>query len=239
MDRSQFGPEGLKAANPMIFSVARRERGLESMRRRLAQIAQDMEFETFRDYARFREGSIIRVRDCAQAFRSMLTRRSEDITGFSVAKAIRDFALDKPRPDLAPAFHADMLHLLLGLQGRGPGKAPADEQIGSADLSGREAAIERSRQLDDLWNRIQEKLENYPCGLDEDAVRRREERKRLVLDVIGAAPENWESWHWQMRNAVRDAGVLQKIIPLDDGEIKAIEEAGKREVPFGITPYYL
>ena len=79
MNHSLFTAERLRVAAPMLFAVARREKSREMVRRRLATMAQEMEFDTFYDYGCFREGSIMRVRDCAQVFRSIITKRSEDL----------------------------------------------------------------------------------------------------------------------------------------------------------------
>lgn len=223
----------------MIFAVASRERSLEVMRRRLCTLAEQMEFETFFDYANLREGSIIRVRDCARVFRNLLTKRSEDLAKFSVARAIRDIALDRPRPDLSPAFYADMLHVLLGLQGYGPGKSPVDERLELSHLKGREAALERSKQLNSLWAHIENRLKSYPDGLKDEVIAYRKKRKAKILREVGASEEDWNDWTWQLRNTIRDDNTLERLVILTPDEKKAVEEACQRNVPFGITPYYL
>ncbi|MDA8142315.1 MAG: hypothetical protein M0036_27020 [Desulfobacteraceae bacterium] len=49
----------------------------------------------------------------------MFTRRSENQAGFSVAQALFDLDHGRERSDLSPAFIADILHIFLGLQGKG------------------------------------------------------------------------------------------------------------------------
>ncbi|WP_319406026.1 hypothetical protein [uncultured Desulfosarcina sp.] len=68
----------------------------------------------------------------------------------SNVQAILDIAQGKDRPDLSPAFYAEPPYLFLGLQGRGPGKALADLYLIPGRFKHREAAIERSGQLDDI-----------------------------------------------------------------------------------------
>jgi lysine 2,3-aminomutase len=239
MDYSVFNAEGLKAAAPMIFAVAARERSLEVMRRRLCTLAEQMEFETFYDYGKFTEGGIIRVRDCARVFRTLMAKRSEDLSGFSTARAIRDIALGRPRSDLAPAFYADLLHIILGLQGYGPGKAPSDFDLEMSNLSGREAAIERSRQLDNLWARAERRIRSYTSGLEEKAIAYRKTRKRKILRTLNASEEEWQDWKWQIRNVIRTSRKLSRLLSLTEKEQAAVLEVMKRKIPFGITPYYL
>ena len=119
IDISRFNSMYLQAKVPEIFTIAKKATSVDDLRISLARLANDMMFETFDDYAAFTVGSVMRVRDCAKVLIRLLTRRSEDKAQFSVAQAIMDIAQDIARPDLTPAFYAELLHLFLGLQGRG------------------------------------------------------------------------------------------------------------------------
>jgi lysine 2,3-aminomutase len=143
-DISRFNPDYLRSKAPEIFAIAEQAASVDELRVSLARIAHDMMFETFDDYDTFSEGPIMRVRDCAKVMVRMMTRRSEDQAGFSLAQAIMDIANKKARPDLSPAFYAELLYLFLGLQGRGPGRALADLHLIPVRYKDREAAIERS-----------------------------------------------------------------------------------------------
>jgi len=239
MDTSAFTPEALRSAAPRIFEEAREAPSLASMRGRLAALAERMEFDTFRDYGDLREGSIIRVRDCAGAFRSMLRQRSDDRAGFSVAQAVWDTARDVARPDLRPGFYADLYHVLLGLQGLGPGQAPVDAALSVSRLDGREAAVERSRQLDELWRQIEARLSLYPDGLQPEIRERRRLRRRSLRETMRASEEEWQDWRWQLQHVIRSAEDLRGLLCLQDDAWQALGEATERHVPFGITPHYL
>jgi lysine 2,3-aminomutase len=223
----------------MIFAVARSERSMEGLRRRLCALSEQMEFETFTDYSHLPQGSIIRVRDCARMFTHLLKKRSEDLSGFSIAKAIRDIARGKSRPELSPAFYADLLHILLGLQGRGPGKSPADEGLETSRMTGRKAAVVRSRQLDRLWKNIDKKLAGFPHGLRDAAQAYRKKRRQRILRVLNATEKEWHDWRWQLKNVIRDADALEKLLVVSKEEKKAVREACRLKLPFGITPYFL
>ncbi|MBU1568297.1 MAG: lysine 2,3-aminomutase [Proteobacteria bacterium] len=56
----------------------------------------------------------------------------------------------------------------------------------------------------------------------------------LFKDV---SQEDWNDWHWQLRNAIRDIPTLKKIIPIDIVEEVALEQCLSR-FKMAITPYY-
>ncbi|HON87940.1 MAG TPA: lysine 2,3-aminomutase [Spirochaetia bacterium] len=56
----------------------------------------------------------------------------------------------------------------------------------------------------------------------------------LYKDVT---PEEWNDWHWQMRNDIKDVETLAKVIPLSDQE-KADIGAVLKTFRMAITPYY-
>lgn len=238
-DCSRFNPEYLRSKAPEIFAIAKQAASVDDLRVNLSRLAHDMMFETFDDYDTFSEGSIMRVRDCAKVMVRMMTRRSEDKAGFSVAQAIMDIARGKARPDLTPAFYAELLYLFLGLEGRGPGRALADLHLIPIRYKDREAAIERSRQLDELFAEIQIRIGKSVSGLQEDAIHRRAERREKILQTLNASGENWNDWRWQVENILRDADQISRMLNLSDEEYTAISTARKNGLPFGITPHYL
>jgi len=60
--------------------------------------------------------------------------------------------------------------------------------------------------------------------------------KRIPL-YKDVKPEDWNDWHWQMRNNIKDVETLAKVIPLSDREKNEISEVLKR-FRMAITPYY-
>ena len=238
-DTSRFNPEYLKTKAPEIFAIAEKAKSLDDLRTSLAQLAHNMMFEAFDDYDALTVSSMIRVRDCAKVMVRMMTRRSEDKVKFSVAQAIMDIAHGKERPDLAPAFFAEMLYLFRGLQGRGPGLSLADLHIIPVGYQGREAAVERSIQLDELSAAVKLRTEKYVSGLDSESVKKREQRRKRILEEFGKSEESWLDWRWQIDHILRDAEPISKMLTLSEEEREAISITRKNSIPFGITPYYL
>jgi len=238
-DLSKYTSDYVQTRLPEIFDLARQAGSLDELRQSLSRFANRMEFETFDDYASFSEGRIIRVRDCARALNCILTRRSEDRSGFSVAAAVWDLALGNARPDLTPGFYAELLHLFLGLQGKGAGSGLAETHLSPSQFEGREAAIERSQQLDELSHEVARRMAKFSSGMEATAIRRRKLRRDKILKALGASLQDWSDWQWQTANIIRDAEQIGSLLVLSDNERQALENTRKQRLPFGITPYYL
>lgn len=236
---SQYTPVFLNENVPQLFELAHRSADVDDFRLQISNWTNLMQYETFSDYETYSEGTIIRVRDCAQALKLIFTRRSEDKAGFSVAHALFDLCNGRSRPDLTPAFIADIMHLFLGLQGKGHRTRYADYHLAAMDLQGREAAIERSRQLDSLSGEIQLRMARYADGLDPEAIQTRRVRREHIQRALGASSDEWRDWRWQYRNVLKDPEQISQLIHLSPQERTAIHKARKARLPFGITPHYL
>ncbi|BBO85105.1 radical SAM protein [Desulfosarcina ovata subsp. sediminis] len=239
METSKFNPTYLQAKAPEIFAIARHTASVDDLRASLARMANDMMFDAFDDYDVLSEGSIIRVRDCAKVLIRLMTRRSEDMARFSVARAILDIARGHERPDLTPAFYAELLYLFLGLQGRGPGSALADLHLIPSRYENREAALERSLQLDDLYAEVNLRMAKYISGLDDASVERRQARQQHICSRMQGSTDDWNDWNWQVDHILREPDEIARLLTLSDAEYKSIQMARANRLPFGITPYYL
>lgn len=177
------------------------------------------------------------VRDCARAWRSLLTINSDERAGFSNIQALWDLSKGKPRPDLQPGFYAEMIHLAMGLEGK-------TEQLRSEmnempfKLTGREAAIHRSQDLDGLWAYVEAQMLRYEDGLLEDAMQRRVARREKIQASLHATDEQFSDWQWQIANIARNAEELERMVPLSHEERDTIRRSVSGRLPFGVTPYY-
>ena len=239
IDISKYNPMYLQAKAPEIFAIAQKMSSRDDLRASLARLANDMMFEAFDDYNMLGEGSVMRVRDCAKVLIRLMTRRSEDMSKFSVAQVILDIARGKDRSDLTPAFYAELLHLFLGIQGRGPGSALADLHLIPSRYENREAAVERSRQLDELHAEVELRMAKFVSGLDTQSVKRRQRRRHRIIEYLQASEQDWNDWRWHTRHILRDADDIARLLELTDSEYDAIKMARANDIPFGITPHYL
>ena len=182
----------------------------------------------------------ILVRDAIRVFRTLLSPRSEKLVGYSLLQYIHDLLykenfkeIEKPSPD----FFAELDHLLKGLMGKSgiyPDKAPVFSRH-----EGKKAAKLRSTDLSRMARGAQQLLDRYPCGLDNNAIRRRSTNKSRILKYFDATGQEWNDWKWQTRHIVRKAETLKSLVKLTDEEYEAVALARENRIPFGITPYYL
>jgi lysine 2,3-aminomutase len=230
--------EKLKKEGEGFIRLAGSSRSLEVVRERLFRRVSRYQFDVFDEVNKPSASNIVRVRDCTRAMRSIIQPQSDRLAGFSVVKALYDIAHGKSRPDLTPAFYADIIHIIMGMQGRGKAAAPADiARIKTT--SGRKAAVARSRELDKIWAYAEEWMSRYDDGMMPGAIKRRNDRKYKILRALGASEADWNDWRWQIKNVVKDFKQLEKLVPLNSTEKENIKAAVGAKLPFGVLPYYL
>jgi lysine 2,3-aminomutase len=108
-----------------------------------------------------------------------------------------------------------------------------------AGLSGREAALERSENLDRIWEYVGKATARFPDGISAEAQERRNDRRKHILARMGGAADQWYDWRWQMGHIIRDHETLDGLVTLRENESESVRAAVKAGIPFGITPYYL
>ncbi len=64
---------------------------------------------------------------------------------------------------------------------------------------------------------------------------RSEQFRRLHFGDV--TPDQWNDWHWQLQNRLRDKEHLERVFHLSDDEQRTIDRIGGR-LAVGITPYY-
>lgn len=230
--RTQFH----EVAEPFL-SMLRRCSTPGSVRHRLHEEVSREQYFQFKDPVDAEGGPLRAVRDAARVLRGMLNKRSEQRAGFSIAQVLMDTTRSVDRPDLSPAFWADLTHLFLALTGRVE-VAPWIPGEPTPGLQGRDAAIERSGRLDLLWEHVQGRMQRFPDGLSRESRDRRLGREREVAAALGGTPEDFEDWRWQVANVLKDPTRLARVVPLSDPEREAIAPLTLHRLPFGVTPYY-
>lgn len=238
MDTFEYTPQAVIWTNPRFFAAAKESTDLYQLRKKLSSHLCMIELESSEAYDQ--DAAIFaRIRDTTQVLRNMLKKRSEDLAGFSMAQAIYDMTHENHRPDLTPAFYADLYHLLSGIQGKGSRKAFDDIHLSAINEQGKPAAIHRSRQLDEIRSEVDLKINQYKTGLDKHSVSRRNKRRDKIITRLNASLDDWQNWHWQIKNIIKEPELLQDLVKLSREEKKAVKTARTHNLPFGITPYYL
>ncbi len=99
-------------------------------------------------------------------------------------------------------------------------------------------ALDRANELK---SRIQDYLDiknTIPSGMSSEGQKRYEEKKKKILSILNATEEDWNDYKWQLSNKISDLETLLKIISLDEDDINAVKNVGKK-YRWAISPYYL
>jgi len=236
----QFTKEVFLKENQLLANTLRLETRLSSARLILWEW---INLTQFREYSedhrrRLHPLELVVVRDSIRALRFMATKRKEKFAEFSVARALWDVACGRERAELTPAFWAEMIHLFRGAYGRSKIYRRLVKQ--KADLlEGRDAAVERSNELDRMWEEANLRMQSYPHGLEPDVVQKREENRRRILRALGASADKWGNWRWQLQNVIKEAKQADRLVSLSADETESMRMAGEVGLPFGVTPYYM
>lgn len=185
-----------------------------------------------------------------QTLKGFLSLENEAIAGMSTLQVLWDLATEKKQMESVAGFTDELSHLfkaMRGESGMGRGWLAKDSDFAEhyfEDLpqTGRRAAVRRSRFLDEMAERVNQRVDEYPCGLDETLAREREANRKRICEYYGASAQDWSNWLWQARHVLKGLdgfNILRKLVPLRPKEATAVHEAVRSGVPWGITPYYL
>ena len=235
-------PPGWNAARFLILAqpwlpVLRADADIESIRKTLLDRINLRHFETYSDDHDIHDLDRVIVRDCARAWRGILHPRSERLAGLSVLKCMIDVATGHPRPDLEDGFWAEICHLLLGLEGF-VRLHQSDSLLSRNGLSGRQAAIMRSAELDRLSVVMNKASGRFSCGLEPEMMNQRENRVKGILKELDATEDDWLDWRWHLKNLATGAEKLSRIATITDVERKCLDQAARAGIPVAVTPYY-
>jgi lysine 2,3-aminomutase len=178
---------------------------------------------------------------CLAAFRRILSVRSERVVKFSLLKLLWLLAnerYDQLPEDLNNGFFEEMINLLHGIKGESHIYDSVSYPL-FMSLQGRESALLRSEQLDEMMTSNAVLMNRYPCGLDADVQAERADNCARIRAFFKASPADWRDYAWHLRNVIRDADTLEQLIELSDEERSAISQAREAGLPFGITPFYV
>lgn len=72
----------------------------------------------------------------------------------------------------------------------------------------------------------------------EERTKKAQQNKKKILEILDATEEDWNDWHWQLKNKITDVSILKQVLSLNDNEINEIKEVGQY-YRWAISPYYL
>lgn len=102
--------------------------------------------------------------------------------------------------------------------------------------SSRQISLERAGVLKDRIEPYLEAKKSIPTGTDH-----REKiiaRQARIKKALGASEDQWNDWHWQIKNRIDNSDQLAKFINLSAKQKKDIDDVGKK-FRWAISPFFL
>lgn len=226
--------------SPDLKKIMLTENSLEEKRQKIRELLANIIDTEFDENPSNPALEWVLINDSIRAFRTILSRRSEQLAGYSVLKYIDDVLNADDTKNIAnpsSAFFGELDHLLKGIMGEAG--IYSDKVPAFLRHEGKKAAVLRSADLSRMGVDSEYYLNKYQSGLDNKIVRRRSVHKKKILDFFNADESDWEDWKWHTRHIIRNADVLGGLIKLTDEEYNAIKLARQNRIPFGITPHYV
>ena len=225
---------------PSFKDIMLADDNLEVKRKKIRKLLAEKLISTFDDMPEIPPLKWVLSRDAMGTLGRLISIRSETLSEFSFLKYLNDIIHEGKKNSVtkpSPGFFAEVNHLLRGISGVAkvyPKSGPAFSKY-----SGAKAARLRSASLSKMARDAKIFMTRYPCGLDDDAKRRRYKNKNRILRYFKATDFEWTYWKWQLQHTVKDADTLRGLVHLSEEEYAAVKLAQKNKIPFGITPYYL
>jgi len=225
---------------PVLKQILLSEESIEVKRQNVMKYLSEMLIATFDDNPAIPPLEWVVTRDAIGVFGNILSARSERLAGFSFLSYIDNLLNGKNKTaSAAPGsgFFAELERLIRAISGKTG--IYSDKVPAFVKYEGEKAARFRSRDLSRMAATAQRFINRYPCGLDNEAVRKRSDNKARILKYFGATELEWGKWKWHTRHIIKDAKTLSDLIKLTPDEYQAVKLAREYKIPFGITPYYL
>lgn len=97
-------------------------------------------------------------------------------------------------------------------------------------------ALLRSQELKETAWPFMQAAQAIPTGFNsQDGINK---RKAIILDILQAREKDWKDWKWQLKNRIKDSGLLAEILGMSDLERKKIDRVSK-SYRWAVSPYYL
>ncbi|MGM0652682.1 MAG: glutamate 2,3-aminomutase [Bacillota bacterium] len=65
-----------------------------------------------------------------------------------------------------------------------------------------------------------------------------QETQKRIKKYFKATDDDWDNWHWQLKNRITTTEVLKELLPLEKKEVDAIDQTGAN-YRWAVSPYYL
>ncbi|KJS22575.1 MAG: lysine 2,3-aminomutase [Clostridiaceae bacterium BRH_c20a] len=108
--------------------------------------------------------------------------------------------------------------------------------MSTSKRSSREISLERAEVLKNRIEPYLEAKEKISTGLSlKEEIKARQNK---IKEILGATDDDWNDWHWQIRNRISDSDQLANFLNLNEKQKQDIDNVGKK-FRWAISPYYL
>lgn len=231
----------LNELSPELYAVLKAASTVDTARADVIRYLQAVSLNLYRDEDQTRSLEWYLQIRCVQSLRDIFSLRSAALAHNSALETLYYYLRDDVEhipESLSDAFFEDLFALIKGMLGVS-NIYDSDTEPVYASMKGREAAIARSNDLDQLAFNVQKRIRSYTSGLDDEVIQRRKDNRARILRVFGASEEDFDDYRWHLKHVIRDGATLASLIDLSDSERRGIDQAKEARLPFGITPYYV
>lgn len=102
----------------------------------------------------------------------------------------------------------------------------------------RKISLHRASELKTETEGFQDFKKGYPLATDPVIEKKTQRQKNQILQFFNATEDDWNDWHWQVKNRISDVKILGNFINLTEEEEKVIDEISSI-YRWACTPYYL
>ena len=230
---------------PDVFILLSESKTLGSARRKIMTYLEASETNFRNDYFEISNWDYILLKDAIFVLKKIFSKNSERITGDSPLKYLWEAAVNGDA-EVSDGFIDEFEHLFRAIKGSAR-VYPSHIMEGAVSpdyeqYKDREKAIKRSHFLDELGDKMDTYINQYPHGLVPEVENQRKKNKTRIMEVLGATEDDWNDYKWQFRNVIKgkkDIDNLKKAVVIDEEQEKAILMALDNKIPFGVTPHYL
>ena len=231
-------------AAPRIESILRNSNHVEEGRHvvfdyldRLRRDLYNMKADTF--YSELNVVEKRNARECIRVISNVFRTENEHLTGTSSLTLLYGLAHKEEGiyDKVSEGFIMEFLALFLGIRGKYGRHSRGDELLVLKE--GKEAAIERSEQLDAYASMMNRYLRRYANGMNEKVIEQRKGLRQSILACFGGSGKDWYDHRWHLKHIIRDRETLTALVNLEEDEVQGLEMALRNDIPFEITPHYL
>ena len=236
--------ETLWNSDLQAFMILRSSKSLHDARDKLMKHVNSIERHLYNIYSdrHFKDINLLEknnAKECIRVFKNIMRSENEKITKFSALNLLYKTTNNKISPsELTPGFIIEFIFLLRGINCNSGMYAKKDTPT-FLKMTGRKAALERTKSLDQYAKTMQKSFRRYKTGFDNALVKERNENKTRILKFFNATEKDWQDYQWHLKNIIQDTGILKKLVKLSDSELKGLNSAKRFNIPFHITPHYL